>query len=98
VAQNDPFHMILAGDLHRELHPLWSDIIKAIGAGQIVERRQTDKPACADQERVIFGVRVGAANQPVQDQRIDECPAILQCTARIEAAGARIADRIADQS
>lgn len=41
-------------------------------AGNILERGEADTPARADEDRIVLSVGVRAADEPVEDLRIDK--------------------------
>ena len=76
LARADVANTIRAADLHRRTNLLRVETIGK-NARNVVERRKPRPPFRADQHGVVLGVPVGAADQPVEDESVDEALDIL---------------------
>jgi hypothetical protein len=72
VSPTDVSDPIGRAKLHGELHAPLIDIGIGQRASQIIERRKAHLSARAQQKRVVFGVSVGASDEPVENERADE--------------------------
>jgi hypothetical protein len=65
-------YSVVAAELHREAKLAFVYAVRQCGS-DVVERGDVDLVA-GHQQRVVLGVRVGAADQPIPDKRIDKSP------------------------
>src|ERR1700692_4535539 len=65
LTQPDLAHLIFTPDLHREFGLAQIDVIVRKNARDVIERSKPDIRA-AQEQRVVFGMRVRACNQPVE--------------------------------
>ena len=72
VAHADVAEAEFAADLHGELDAAGVDAAVVEDAGGIVEGGEADVAAGAEEEGVVFGVALDAADEPVEDDGVDE--------------------------
>src|SRR5690606_39993981 len=75
VTVGDMGELIVTADLHRELQLPY--IVVGKRACDVVERREADLSARVKQ-RIVLGVRIRAADEVVEGERIEERRAVLR--------------------
>ena len=73
LAQADLAEFVLIPDLHRELDLLKINLIVGKNAGDVVVAVEASHiGAFGQKQRVVFGVRIGAGNEPVEAEGVDK--------------------------